>query len=287
MKLPGKPRFSDPDDAPDQKTVTPGYFATIDIPLLAGRSFTDADTAPGAEPVIILSDVAAQRYLPGEDPIGRTIESNGSRRIVGVVRAVRLGGPEAPLRPEVYTPMSSVRSFGGTLYVRTSRDPGAMANEVRGAVRSVLNDVVVPEAQTLDGLYEKLIAQRRFNMIVLALFGALGLVIAGAGIYGVMAYLVEQRTQEIGIRMALGADAARILRMVLGRATWLLSAGLALGLGAGWLCARLVSGFLFAVTPHALPVYAVAAAVLALAGLTAALVPAWRASRVDPVRVLR
>ncbi len=286
--VPGRPKSDDPDDSPDQKNITPDYFRAINVPLVRGREFTAADSAPGAEPVLIINDIAAKRFFKeGEDPVGMTVQSNGNRRIVGIVRAVRLGGPEAPLRPEVFIPMSRTRAFGGTLYVRTSRDPGALSNDVRAMVHAALPDVVVPETQTLQQMYDKLIVQRKFNMIVLALFGVLAIVIAAVGIYGVMAYIVEQRTQEIGVRMALGAEPGQVLRMVLSRAAVMMAAGVVIGLGAGWLLSRLVSAFLFQVEPHNGAVYAVSAAVLIAAGLAAAFVPARRASQVNPISVLR
>ena len=237
--------------------------------------------------MIIINDIAADRFLNGERPIGMTVESNGKRRIVGVVRAVRNGGPEAPLRPETYTPINNRRAFGGTLFVRSSRDLGPLAADVRGAVRAVLTDVIVPESQTFQEMYDKLIVQRKFNMIMLAVFGVLAIVIAAVGIYGVMAYIVEQRTQEIGVRMALGAQSGQVLRMMLSRAALLMVAGIAIGLGAGWMLSRLVTAFLFHAEPHDGVVYALSAGLLVLTGLAAAFIPARRASKVDPISVLR
>lgn len=287
LTRPGRPRSEDPDDSPDQKTITPGYFQTTRIPLLAGREFTDADSADGAEPVVIINDVAADRFFKNDNPIGATVDSNGTRRIVGVVKAVRLGGPEAPLRPEVYTPLSRGRAFGGTLYLRTAGDPGALAGDARRLVREMLPTVIVPEAETFRAAYEKLLLPKKFNMIVLALFGALAIVMAGAGVYGVMAYLVEQRTAEIGVRMALGAQPGAVLRMVLGGAMSLLAAGVAIGLAVGWALARSVSAFLFGVDPRAWPVYVATSGLLVVAGLAAAAIPARRAARVNPISVLR
>jgi ABC-type antimicrobial peptide transport system permease subunit len=136
-------------------------------------------------------------------------------------------------------------------------------------------------------MYDKLIVQRKFNMIVLALFGALAIVIAGVGIYGVMAYIVEQRTQEIGVRMALGAEPGQVLRMILTRASMFMGVGIALGLAAGVGLARFIGAFLFQVEPRNAMVYTLAAVVLVLTGLTAAFVPARRAASVDPNQVLR
>ncbi len=287
FNIPGQPKSDDPDDSPDQKSISADYFKVTRIPLVRGRVFTDADSAPGAEPVLIINEVAATRFFKDKDPLGTVVDSNGKRTIVGVVRAVRLGGPEAQLRPETYTPFNYTRAFGGTMYVRTSGEAAALSNETRTTVQSVLADVVVPETQTFDAMYDRLIVQRKFNMIVLALFGVLALTIAAVGIYGVMTYIVAQRTQEIGVRMALGAQPSQVLRMVLSRATLFMSVGIGLGVGAGWLLARFVGAFLFQVDAHEPAVYIGAAGVLVLAGLVAAFIPARRAAAVDPVTVLK
>jgi putative ABC transport system permease protein len=287
FSIPGQPKSDDPDDSPDIKSITPDYFRTVRIPLLRGRAFTEADTVRDAEPVVIINDIAARRFFNDKDPLGTVVDTSGTRTIVGIVRAVRLGGPEAPLRPEVYLPFTFDRAFGGTMYLRTMGDPEALSPAARAAVQSVLTDVVVSETQTFGAMYDRLIVQRKFNMIVLALFGALALTIAAAGVYGVMAYTVQQRAQEIGVRMALGAQQGQVLRMVLLRAAIFMTVGLAIGLGAGWALARLITTFLFRVEPHDVVVYAVASALLILTGLAAALVPARRASKVDPMSVLR
>jgi putative ABC transport system permease protein len=159
--------------------------------------------------------------------------------------------------------------------------------QVRSIVREVIPNVIVPQPETMETMYGKLVAQRRFNMIVLALFGALAIVIAAVGIYGVMAYLVAQRTQEIGIRMALGAGPGEIMRMVVSRAALLMGIGISTGLVGGWFLSRLVASFLFKVEPHDALVYVMAAAVLLVSGLVAAMIPARRASRIDPMEVLR
>ena len=287
FSIPGRPKSEDPDDSPDQKSITPDYFRATRIPLLRGRAFTEADTVKDAEPVVIINDIAASRFFGDKDPIGTVVETNGKRTIVGIVRAVRLGGPEAPLRPEVYTPFTFDRAFGGTMYLRTSGDPDALSGAARATVQAVLTDVVVPDTLTFGAMYDRLIVQRKFNMIVLALFGALAVTIAAAGVYGVMAYTVQQRAPEIGVRMALGARQGQVLRMVLQRAAIFMSVGVAIGLVAAWALARLISTFLFRVEPHDVAVYAASSGLLVLAGLAAAFVPARRASKVDPMSVLR
>jgi putative ABC transport system permease protein len=287
IEVPGQPRSEDPDDSADVKGISADYFKTVRIPVISGREFSEADSAAGAEPVIIINTFAAERFFKGKNPVGETVKANGTRRIVGVVGSVRLQGPEAQLRPEIFTPMDNTRSFGGTILLRTSRDAGSLSSDVRNAVRAVLPHLIVPETQTFDQMYDKLIVQRKFNMIMLAIFGALAIVIAAVGIYGVMAYIVEQRTQEIGVRMALGAEPGQVMRMILSRATLFMGVGIAIGLGAGWGLARFVATFLFQVEPHSLAIYAGAAAVLIVSGLVAAAIPARRAARVDPLTALR
>jgi len=292
ITLPGKPPFDAPDDLADEKLITADYFQVLRVPTLRGRTFTDRDSLPGAPQVVLLNDVAAARYFPGTDPIGVSVLISGvtgAATVVGVVHSVRLQGPEGELRPEVYTPLDWQHFRGNpilTLVLRTTTDAGSTGPAVRAAIHSTAPDLPAP-VQTYDELFGTLVAQRRFNMIVLALFGILAVAIAGVGIYGVMTYLVEQRTQEIGVRMALGAEPSRVVGMVLARAMGMMAIGLVLGLSAGWLLARFVGSFLFKGDPHDPIVYASAGGVLVIAGLLAALVPARRASRVDPVVALR
>ena len=290
ITVPGKPSFDQPDDYADEKYITPEYFGVLRVPLVGGRNFVDADAVPGASQSVILNDVAAARFFGTENPVGTSIVADGNRVVIGVVRSTRLYGPEGDLRPEVYVPLNWQRAFGSpliTLMVRTARDPEAFVPVVRSAIRSAAPDLVVPDPQTYADRFGRIVAQRKFNMIILALFGLLAVAIAAAGVYGVMAYLVEQRTQEIGVRMALGADPAHVLRMVLARASVYMSCGLLIGLAAGWLLSRFVQAFLFKMDAHDPIVYLSVAALLVATGLLAALIPARRAARVDPVVALR
>ncbi len=211
----------------------------------------------------------------------------GARRIVGVVGNIRHDGPETDWRRQGFVPLDQSDAVGATLVLRLSRDASDVLPAVKSAIWSQFPGLALPDIQTLSQYLNTLIAQRRFNMLLLSLFGLLGVVIACVGIYGVMAYVVTERTQEIGIRMALGAVPAAILWSVLGRAVLYLAGGLAIGLMGAWVLGALVSGFLFQIQPHDLWVYAGVSATIVATGVAAAFLPARRASRVDPLVALR
>jgi ABC-type antimicrobial peptide transport system permease subunit len=236
----------------------------------------------------VISEEAARRYFAGREALDAVLTiGNVDRTVVGIVGDVRLGGPEAEVTAEAYVPITQAGILGGELAIRTYGDPLAIADQVRAAIRVVLPDLGAPRADTMASLLQGLIAQRQFNMMLVGIFGVLAIAIAAAGIYGVMGYIVTQRTQEIGVRMALGAVPSSVLTMILGRATIFMVLGLAIGLAASWQLATSIEAFLFEVQPHDTFVYVSAAAVLLAIGLIAAFVPARRASRVDPLVALR
>jgi putative ABC transport system permease protein len=282
--IPG--RVLPPNEDLDSNEISPDYFRAIGVPLLAGRFFTD-DDREGSEPVVIINEAAARKYFPGENPLGKIVQFNGSRRIVGVVGSIRHDGPETNWRRQGFIPIDQSRAVGATLMLRLSRAPGDVLPAVKAAIWSEFPGLALPDVETLSQYLSRLIAQRRFNMLLLGLFGLLGTTIACIGIYGVMAYVVVLRTQEIGIRMALGAAPLAILWSVLRRAAIYLATGLAIGLANAWFLSTLVSGFLFEVQPHDPLVYAGVVTVLVSTGLFAAFVPARRAARVDPLIALR
>jgi putative ABC transport system permease protein len=271
----------------DYNEISADYFRVMRIPLLAGRAFDDNADREASEPVVIINEAAAQKFFPGENPVGQMVDFVGRRRIVGVVGSVRHDGPETNWRRQGYVPIDQTRAFGATLMLRLSRDPGEVLPAIKTIVWSQFPGIPMPDVEMLSTYLAGLVAPRRFNMLLLNLFGVMGIVIACVGIYGVMAYTVALRTNEIGIRLALGAVPAVILRSVLGRAATYLGGGLAIGLLGAWLLASLVAGFLFEVEPHDLSVYASVGAVLIVTGLLAAFLPARRASRVDPLIALR
>jgi putative ABC transport system permease protein len=207
---------------------------------------------------------------------------------VGVVADIRHLGPESPSRQECYIPLAQNETIGATLVMRTAGDPVAVLPAVKAAIWSVNNEQrLTGDIVTLEGYMDRLIAQRRFNMALLALFGVLGLIIAAVGIYGVMAYVVAQRTKEIGVRMALGATPRDVVGMILGRASLLMLLGLVIGGAGAWYLSAGVRTFLFEVEPANAGIVAASIAALAAAGLLASAIPARRAATVDPLIALR
>ena len=278
------------DDEAVVKQVTAEYLGTIGATVLRGRGIAAPDTA-GAPGVVVLNDEAARRYFLDRDALGAqiAIDADPPRTVVGIVRGMRLLGPETEVKPEAYVPyaQSGRHSVSASLVLRVAQDRASVVRAVKDAIWSVMPGAVIPDPRGFDELFSALIAQRKLNMILLGIFAALALLIAAIGIYGMLAYLVQQRTREIGVRMALGAIPGAILRMILGQACVTIGAGLAAGfLAAIWL-ERLVMTFVFRGIPRDPFVYGVAAAVLLTLGLVAALVPARRAARVDPLVALK
>jgi putative ABC transport system permease protein len=288
VTLPEVGELQGDDGSIDRRTVSPGYLELLRIPLKRGR-YLSADDREGAQPAIVVNEAAARKYWPGREALGQRITINSTERVVvGIVGDIRHLGPETPARQEAYIPMVQDGSVPSTLVARTAGDPVALLPAVKAAIAGVSRDIRVSgDVVTLAGYMDRLIAQRRFNMALLALFGVLGLVIAAAGIYGVMAYVVTQRTSEIGVRMALGATPSTVVSMVLKRAAVLLGAGLVIGCAAAWWFSGLVGAFLFELQPNDVRIFAVALAILAVSGLAASALPARRAALIDPLIALR
>ncbi len=277
----------------DTYIVTPGYLRTMQIPLLKGRELTARDGA-GVEPVALISETFARRYWPGEDSIGKRIKFPGStarpqpwRTIVGVVRDVKQYGVDKESTMQLYLPEAQSPVSWLTLAVRTAGDPARMLNAVSNEIRSVDPDQAVFEVATMEGLLAESIAKRRFVMLLLAVFAALALILAAIGIYGVMAYTVAQRTQEIGIRMALGAQTGDVLRLVVGQGIRLALGGVCIGLAAAFGLTRLMTTLLFGVRATDPLTFALISALLLLVALLACWLPARRATKVDPMIALR
>ncbi|HWC95114.1 MAG TPA: ABC transporter permease [Candidatus Sulfopaludibacter sp.] len=271
-------------------SVTDGFFEALRIPMKTGRPFNAHDTA-SSQPVAIISEQMARQFYHGENPIGQHLKvGNGSDKpaeIVGIAGDIRDQELESFGRPAIYYPATQ-DPFGSMYFgVRTAGDPAALITAVRAAIRGLDAELPLDAVGTVDGSVSKSLSQRRFSMLLMAIFASLALILAVIGIYGVMAYSVTQATQEIGIRMALGAGRAEVLRIVLGYAGLLLAVGLGLGLAAAAGAGRLLAAQLFEVKPFDALTFAAVAAALVLTGLTACLVPAFRAMRVDPLIALR
>jgi putative ABC transport system permease protein len=288
VTMPDRGELKGDDDSIDRRVVSSAYLQTLRIPLVRGRYLTDQDRE-GAPPVMVVNEAATRKYWPGEDALGkRMILNKKEYTVVGIVRDIRHLGPERPVRQECYVPLAQEGVISVSLVARTNGDPLATLPAVKSAIWAVNKDQrLTGDLVTLESYMDRLIAQRRFNMALLALFGILGLVIAAVGIYGVMAYIVAQRTNEIGIRMALGATRGNVVSMVLRRSALLIVAGLAIGGFAAWSLSARVGTFLFEVQPNDLGIFAAALATLAASGLAASMVPARRAASVDPLVALR
>ena len=288
VTLPGRGKIDGENQDIDQRTVSADYLKLLRVPLIRGRDLTPDDTRDGAPPVVVINQVAAQKYSPREDALGQHVTVGGKDRVViGIVASIHQLALETPPRQECYMPMGG-RQFGGTLLVRTRPDPLTVLPAVKAAIWNINREQrFTADVVTIEQYLDRQIAQRRFNMALLALFGVLGLMIAAIGIYGVMAYVVSQRTTEIGVRMALGATRGNVVSMVLRRAAVLVAAGLGIGAAVSWYLTASVRTFLFEVRPNDVRIFAAALAVLAAAALAASAIPARRAASVDPLTALR
>ena len=287
LTLPGQSAEKDGEGI-SVRQVTARYHQALRIPLRSGRLFEPSDRTGSVE-VVILNESAARKYFPGEEAVGRTVIMNDiERTIVGIVGDVRQSSLELEPIGEAYIPVAQRRTSFGELIVRTAGgDPYDALPAVRSTVASLLPDVPLRNVRTMEELLARRVAQRRLNMLLLGLFGLLGLVISAVGIYGVMAYVVAQRTKEIGVRMALGATRGRVVRMVLTNAVLLVGAGLAIGGVAAWYLSAAAKSFLFQLEANDPRAFLAAVAVLAVAALVASVVPARRAAGVDPMVALR
>ncbi len=269
------------------RRVSPRYHLAMGIPLRGGRFFEATDRA-GAPDVLIVNDAFVRKYFPGEDPVGRSIKTNDQdRTIIGIVGDVHQISLETEPIAEMYIPLAQLPAGSADLVIKTTGNPYDVLPAVRAAVLAVLPDVPLRTVSTMETSYGRRIAQRRLNMLLLGSFGFLGLVISAVGIYGVMAYVVAQRTREIGVRMALGATRRNVIGMVLRNAAMLVAAGLVLGAAGAWYLSEAARTFLFRLDSNDPRAFAAAVVVLAAAALVASVIPARRAAGVDPIEALR
>jgi putative ABC transport system permease protein len=282
--------------APNERTnasfsaVSPRYFHTMEIPVTAGREFTEQDNATGAG-AIIINETFARRYFPNGDAVGKRMKLRGDDNpwltIVGVVRDVKHSELTAQPRMEMYlSALQSPFNFMN-IVVRTSTDPASLTTAVRKEVWAVDKDQPVSDVQTMLQLVSNSVAPARFNTLLLGIFASVALMLAAIGLYGVMSYSVTQRTHEIGVRMALGAQRRDVLRLVVGQGMILALIGVALGLAAAYAVSRVMSSLLFGVSATDPLTFIGLAVLLAAIALLACLIPARRATRVDPMIALR
>lgn len=291
FEIVGKPKPA-PGQEPvtDVRVVTHDYFKAMGVPLLRGRAFDGRDAGIAIRRVIV-NQTLASTYFPGEDPIGKSIvvgwNDPGPDEIVGIVGDVRQQDLETEARATIYWPPSRFTYPFMTIAIRTAADPRGVVSPAIAALHDMDPNVAAADVRTMEEVIDLSVAQRRLTMLLLSIFAGLALVLAAVGIYGVIGYSVSQRTQEIGIRMALGAPRGSVMRMVVGQAMTLALVGVAVGAIGAWLLSRLMQKLLFGVTASDPLTFVAVSALLALVAALAASVPGLRATRVDPVIALR
>ena len=277
------------------RTVSPGYLATMGVPINAGRDLEEHDDSMSVTKVVV-NETLARTFFPGENPIGhRVLQGSADRyvewEIVGISGDVRQSGlAEAP-RVEIYTSYRDMRANFArgdvALMVKTSAADASIVPDLRRALKTVAPDAALMNVRPMDEVIAQSLASRKLILLLFGSFAGIALVLAASGLYGVIYYLVAQRTREIGIRMALGADRARVLRLVLRQGAALAVGGIAVGLVGAVMLSRLLAGLLYGVSTHDPLTFVTVPLVLGAVALIASLVPAWRAARVDPVVALK
>jgi putative ABC transport system permease protein len=281
----------------DWQIVTPGYVQAMGERIVRGRDIQPSDTAD-SQPIALINEEMARRYWSGRDALGGRFKLGGRQTrpwitVVGIVKDVRHNDLTGVVKQKFYIPHSQwslstgepIRSLA--LVVRTAGDPAALAAPVRGVIRQLDPNLPVADVRTMTAVVGSAMSTPRFTSVLLSIFAALALTLSAIGIYGVLSYVVSRRTREIGIRVAIGAGRAHVLKMVLRSGVGLALAGIAAGLVLAFGVTRLLSGLLHGVTPADPATFAVVAIALTGVAALASAVPAWRASRVDPVVALK
>ena len=287
---------NEPSPHADSRLADANYFSAAGIPVLQGRTFATTD-APNEDSVVVINKALAERLFPDANPIGRRIAWAGisrtlypnlakMRTIVGVVGNTRDGNLESEPQPVVFAPIAGGLTSGG-LVIRTTSDPSALAAAATRIVRRIAPTALVENVMTVQQFKDRSISPQRLNALLISSFGALALILAAVGIGGVLAFSVSARTNEIGIRMSLGANAERVERMILGEGGWLVLIGLVLGGSGALLAGRVIHGLLFGIAPNDPVTLIGAVLVMATIGLVACWIPALRAARVDPLAAIR
>jgi putative ABC transport system permease protein len=279
--------------ATEVRSIGLDYFKTIGIPLIKGRDFNERDDRK-APPVIIVNEAFADKFFPGEDPIGKHIkpgitaddEKPQMCEIVGVVGNVKHRGLKVDADPEAYEPLAQL-TMDMTVLVKTDTDPRSLLRTIENEVRALDRDLPAYNIRTLDEYLSAAVAQPRFNTLLLTIFATMALILTAVGLYGVMSYSVTQRTHEIGIRVALGAQQQDVLKMVVRQGMTLTGLGMGLGLIGAYFATRIIETMLFGVSATDPWIFLAISVLLAGVALGACLVPARRATRVDPIHALR
>ena len=287
----GRPLVTEESQDTDYFVATPDYFKAMRIPLKTGRTFTERDTAE-TPPVVVVNESLARRIFPGEDPIGKRLtvwrDEKFAREIVGIVSDVKSGRLDAEVNSQIYVPHAQDAGWGGlSLAVRTKGEAEALSAGVRGAVLAIDKNLPVYDIKTMDDVLSASVANNRLVMLLFSVFALFALLLATVGIYGVMAYSVAQRTHEIGIRMALGAQAPDVLRLIVGQGMMLALIGVGVGLFGAFALTRVMASQLYGVSATDPLTFAIVALMLAIVALAACYIPARRAMRVDPMVALR
>src|SRR6266566_1785837 len=267
--------------------ATPGYLEALGVPLLRGRTIRNADTAQ-APGVVVINQTLASRFFPDEDPVGHRITISGVlRTIVGVVGDAKYQGLGVEAGPQASVPHAQSPYPGMRIVVRTTPDPASLISAVRSQIQSVDNEEGPTRFAPMTTLLAESVAQPRFNTFLIGLFAGLAFILAAIGIYGVINYDVTQRTGEIGVRMALGAQSRDVIRLILRQGILLTFGGLVLGIAGAFALTRFLSGLLFEVKPSDPVIYGAVSVLLASVAVLACLIPARRATKVDPLIALR
>jgi len=290
---------NEPQPRADWRTASPEFFKAAGIPLLKGRYFTETDRR-GATPVAILNKTLADRLFPNEDPIGRRVAWTGEvlkfipvpgagdwRTVVGVVGDTKDDGLDAGNRSALFQPFDQLPEFGGGLVIRAQTNAMMMAPGAMKEAHAVMPTAPIDNVLTVDQIRDESVAPRRLNAVLVAALGMLAIIIAAVGIAGVLAFSVSARTNEIGIRMALGADRGRVQRMVISEGGILVIIGLVLGVIGSMIAARMIQGSLYGVPPNDPFTMSVVAVLMLVIGTFACWVPAIRAARIDPALAMK
>jgi putative ABC transport system permease protein len=291
VQMSGRPPAR-PGEAPsaNYRVVNPEFFKTLGVPLVRGRLIDDREARQAAM-VAVIDETFAQRHFPNEDPIGRGLDigngTDGYYQIVGVVGNVRYEALEEAPTPTMYIPHGQEPFRQMWVMARTSGEPAALGGTVRQVLRDLDKGLPAFDISPLDEILEESMAQRRFSMLLLVLFAGVALFLAAVGLYGVVSYTVGQRTQEIGLRMAIGAAPSQVMAMVVGGGMKLAAAGIVIGIAGSLATASYIASLLYDMEPYDIASYAATSAVLLAVAAVACFVPARRAMRVDPIIALR